>query len=117
MGLHCHTKGCGWGQDDFWSIDGYNPLREDLVNYLRDLLFAPGFISFDKEYADEHPDVEWVRSISGEYLAYGPYIVASELERKAKSIRNMICRNQWEWEHIKNTAVCPECGQKNFDID
>ena len=38
--LHCHTKGCGWGQDDFWSFKltsagfkiipflqmGYNPI-------------------------------------------------------------------------------------------
>lgn len=36
--LHCHTKNCGWEQDDFWDKEGYNPFKE------KDCLFKEKYI-------------------------------------------------------------------------
>ena len=45
--LHCHTKNCGWSQDDFWNKDGYTPFRKDLIETWQKDIFK------DKVYADE----------------------------------------------------------------
>ncbi len=69
--LHCHTKNCGWSQDDFWDYRftakawkqfftfqwqrrpfGYNPfsiLLEDIATYIK-----PGKINMDSYWAKEH---------------------------------------------------------------
>jgi ubiquitin C-terminal hydrolase len=47
----------------------------------------------------------------------GREFVARELERVAKSIRNMDVLTDEEWRSIKDSWKCPKCGLKNWDID
>lgn len=112
--LHCHN--CNWSQDDFWSEDGWTPFREEDIAHLRSNLFAD-VVSFGSDphikemfptgklTEDGHWDVD-----SREY-------VASELERTARSIRNMNVKTWEEWEQVKDTWKCPKCGSTDWDID
>src|SRR3990172_8389188 len=90
--LHCHN--CGWSQDDFWAKDGYNPFRQDIVNNLIEMLFEEE-INVDRDYlADsgvKFRDVETASGVTGGYIS-GQEMVALVLERKARSIRNMLVK-------------------------
>jgi hypothetical protein len=93
--LHCHN--CDWEQDDFYSIDGYNPA---------------------KSLAD------WNEILCGERLSERMNgdgktfreAIAQDYEKFARRIRNMkwVTWEQWKAEPIK---VCPKCGSRNLDID
>ena len=100
--LHCHS--CRWEQDDFWDINGYTPLREDYIQWLRECLF--------KDFV-QTTDYETEMNIT----LPGKEHVARELEKVARIVR----RHKWttfdNWKRDKNTAVCPKCGQRNWDID
>lgn len=100
--LHCHS--CRWEQDDFWSPDGYLPLREDLMDYLRKCLFEEKVETID--YETEH-----FITISGKEM------VARELEKLARVIRNHKWTTWEDWKKVSDTAVCPKCGQRNWDTD
>lgn len=90
--LHCHN--CNWEQDDFWEEGGYNPFRPDLIEYLKGMLFR------DK--------VGWQDHQTG---------VVRDLERKARNIRNMKVKTWEDWEKVKDTWRCPECGSDRWGID
>ena len=161
--LHCHTKGCGWSQDDFWDFKfkiryvpyrkswwkfrldiGYNPISNMLDNITWH--WKPKKISFDKwiindilEYTGVKIKVYKVEKIedqsksnfkqrlpNGEIpdkIKYTEYQVFSwswlwvELVREWKNIK----RQKWwtynSWIKARDTAVCPKCGLRNFDID
>jgi len=100
--LHCHGHGCDWEQDDFWTKDGYNPFRQDMIDYLKDCLFKD---SIQLDHCGEQ------RTLSGQEL------VARELERKARSIRGMKVKTTEDWKKVKDSWRCPDCGSKNWDID
>ena len=120
--LHCHTKGCNWSQDDFWDWKwvgilgfwrwrhrpfGYNPfsmILEDVAEYWR-----PRFIEFDL-YAMKEMGFNMKRIHSWRMLAY----------QVRKHFRRFFTTKwkTWEgWKKVRDTAVCPKCGQRNFDID
>ena len=118
--LHCHTKNCHWSQDDFWSKDGYNPFRQDSVEYLKDYLFKDT-VNMDIEYVRdmrmlgfECPAVE---QENGTYDIKGTDFVAMELMRKARSISNMHVKTYDDWKKVKDNWKCPKCGESNWDID
>jgi len=113
--LHCHTKNCHWSQDDFWDASGYTPFRDDIIAYLKKLLFEDR-VYMDSEFAAERPDILWNRDDKGIWCR-GTELVASELERKARNIRKMVFRTEAEWRVARSSAVCPECGQRNFNVD
>jgi hypothetical protein len=98
--LHCH--GCDWSQDDFWSPDGYNPFRQDIIDYLKKCLFEDTIIS-DGGHGDTN--------LSGREF------VARELERKAAAIRHMHVMTDAEWQKVRATWHCPKCGSTAWDID
>lgn len=110
--LHCHN--CDWGQDDFWSPEGYNPLWDSGVKDLRESLFK------DKVYFDsgffEETGVPCKRDEKGLYCT-GQEYVAWELERKARNIRNMVVKTNEDWKDVKDGWVCPGCGSDKWDID
>jgi len=94
--LHCHS--CNWSQDDFWSKDGYNPFRQDFIDWYKELLFK-NTTKTDSGTLDTRE------------------FIACELEKKAKLIRDMNIKTYKEWESIKGDWICPKCASKNWDID
>jgi len=101
--LHCHTKGCGWSQDDFWDWEwtykfwkfrafGYNPLS-CIIDNIRDYSYP---------------------RVVGKQFSW--FVLFSENYRQIKKI---FIQKWWKYESFKKdeSAVCPKCKQKNFDID
>lgn len=99
MYLHCHTKGCHWQQDDFYSVKGYNPISY-MQQFLEDLLKDPDRV---------------IKTDDGNITAREMF--ARDLENYAKRIRNMPWMTVEHWEKEKKDAVCPNCGEQNWDID
>jgi len=113
--LHCHTKNCGWSQDDFWDQNGYTPFREDIIKYLEKSLFKEK-IYFDKYFFEENPYIPYWKDEKGWYCT-GKDMVACNLENRARRIRNMLVKTEEEFIEKKDTLVCPCCGKQNWDID
>ncbi len=122
--LHCHTKFCGWSQDDFWDW-----------SFGRHGYFSFGFISMGY-----NPVSLWLSYIFGQSgnlksrwnngyirprILHGnrnerthSWVAAIQVTRKL--VRSLFRQRWWTWESWKRartTAVCPKCGQRNFDID
>lgn len=108
--LHCHN--CDWSQDDFWNLEGYNPI--DHLKYYQEYILKDK-VHFDK-YAIEDMGLEPKEDDEGHYIN-GQEYVANQLRATANSIENMAVRTWEEWQKIKDTFVCPNCGSKNLDID
>jgi len=102
--VHCHL--CGWSQDDFYSPDGYNPIK--VLKDWNDALFGP---KLDKQFTDDSTFVRENGSITTRE------VIAREYEKMASRIRNM----KWvTWEEYKQdpNKVCPKCQSANhLDID
>lgn len=99
--LHCHN--CGWSQDDFWSED-YNPLNNDVIRWLGEALMR------DTIESDEGPRVGVIEIDSRMF-------VSRALGRLRQKIRGMRWKTLEEWMKVKDTAVCPGCGNGDLDID
>ena len=105
--LHCHTPGCYWEQDDFYSPDGY-PLT-----YLK--YSIQELCNLDNNLEEQYSDCS-------EFLAEnGPIslreVIARDFEKFADRIRNMPWPTEEHWKRDKDKAVCPKCGLSNFNID
>lgn len=98
MYLHCHS--CDWEQDDFYDTDGYNP-AEYLKSWNEMLL---------NENLDDIFNGEGEKKTKREVLA-------REYENFAIRIRGMRWVTYEQWQKEKDTAVCPQCGKRDFDID
>ena len=101
--VHCHD--CDWAQDDFYSIDGYNP-----AEYLKSWNGLLCGEKIDNQFSDD-----------ADFLCEnGPItlreVLAREYERFARRIRSMrwITFEQWKSDLNK---VCPNCGSTNLDTD
>lgn len=99
--LHCHN--CGWEQDDFWKKSNRNyPIRQDTIEWLRDLL--------EKDTSEIQMEGSCISMDTRE-------IVALELERMAKRIRNMKIKTYEEFKKIKDNFKCPVCKSSDYCID
>lgn len=111
--LHCHS--CYWSQDDFYSRS-YNPLTK----LWRDFkwLWKPYRFQIDSHCINDltkytHiPVYVWNKNtvFSWNWL----------LLETVKDIKVALETKWWTWESwkkVKDTAVCPKCGDKNWDID
>lgn len=115
MFLHCHTPNCHWSQDDFWEKDGYTPFREDLVESMKEELFRDK-VYMDSNFFMENPSIPHGIDHDGVFCK-GTDLVAWNLERKARNIRNMLVKTYEEFKAKKDDLVCPKCGEQNWDID
>lgn len=94
--LHCHTKACGWSQDDFWDRK-YNPLTK-LWTDIR-------FFGFPRIIKNEgHRTFSWT-------------ILILEIAREVRNFYKMKWWTFESWRKARATAVCPKCGLRNWDID
>lgn len=107
--LHCHTEGCEFSQDDFWSED-YNPItfmeknsKDELLTYDLDAK-----VKFDQYWLDENGYSDGITRRE---------LIAWEMERKAQRIRNMKYRTFEEYKEKNPEGICPKCGKKDLDID
>ena len=115
--LHCHN--CGWSQDDFWEKDGYNPFRQDIMDWLKEKLFED-FVYMDRNYVEDMLDlglaVRFRLTDKGCQIKTTDF-VATELRRIAHSIQNMHIKTLDEWEEVKPVIKCPRCNKRDWDID
>jgi len=106
--LHCHN--CNWGQDDFWDLKRYNPIKVLIEDFRENI--KPRRIEFDYTFAEENfgtrkPINSW------RFLIF-------EIKR---NIRKTINMKYWTYNSFmkakeKGKAKCPKCGSgKHFDID
>jgi len=123
--LHCHTKDCGWSQDDFWNYTftkktwkqfltfqwqkrpfGYNPLSillEDISVWIK-----PRYVEMDSYWAKEN-GLKSNRVHSWWFL--------KKAFKRYKSVKeNMLFKTWDEFQKNKNWP-CPRCGQVNWDVD
>ena len=96
-----YCKNCNWTQDDFWSENGYHPLEKRYIDFLTQKLFETEVISINEN--------------GKQIKTSGKTFVAQELEKIAKSIKNMHYIK--ELDFMKSSKTCPECGSKNIEID
>lgn len=134
--LHCHS--CGWSQDDFYTKN-YNFITKMIDDFKwtckpRVIKFDGSVMDFKKELWT--PIIIWKKKRLFEYGKVIPhsnsnetqrvvtdYCVFSwnwmlvEFERNIRSFLNMKWYTLDKWNRVKDNAVCPKCGNKNFDID
>ena len=123
--LHCHTKDCGWSQDDFWHYNmdwknwkrflafrwltrpfGYNPfsiLLEDIAEYIK-----PRKIQMDSYWAKE----QGLKS----NMIHSWWFLKQGFKRYKRVRKNMLFKTWDEFQANKDTH-CPSCGKVNWDID
>jgi len=116
--LHCHS--CDWSQDDFWS-KRYNPLTK-----LRDdfkWLWRPQMWGMDEFIVSDltrltHVPVWRFRSPSGVGLqVFSWNWLILEIVKEIIIFRRQRWWTHAAWKRDQDTAVCPKCGDWNFDID
>ncbi len=126
--LHCHTKNCDWSQDDFWSFKigkygywkfpfskfgiAYNPISV-FLSYVctKKGYWKPRRIVHDSSWAKE---AGWSRKDPHSWwLAWQSF---KDIFRRFKG-QKWWTYESWKSDYDKGIAVCPNCGQKNFDID
>jgi len=115
--LHCHTEGCNWSQDDFWSIGGWNPIRSvktcDEENLFKEKVYMDK--SFFEDVEKFCPIPHW-KDEKG-YYTKGQYLEAFHFFQLYKRCMGMDVKTFEEWKEVRKTWKCPKCGQRNPDID
>ncbi len=113
--LHCHTKNCGWSQDDFWD-ENYNP-----VNFSQDSDLFKNLMSDKLYFLDENSlkemGIKYYKDEGNKIYFYGGDYVIWKLQRRINRISRMIVKTYKEFLERKDTLKCPRCGLQNFDID
>jgi len=99
--LHCHTSGCHWAQDDFWNRK-YNPLTKVWTDIC--WLWKPRMLKHTQEPYGRSRIFSW-------------HALALEVAREVRNVYRMKWWTWESWKRNKNTAACPKCGQRNWDID
>ena len=117
--LHCHTKDCGWSQDDFY-YKKYNPITK-IVSDIK-WLIKPRMIEWDNTFVE----VDAIRlmkytKIKVKFKGNKCFSWSWLILEIVKDIKIAIKQKWWTFESFKkaydNGAVCPKCGKSNFDID
>lgn len=126
--LHCHTRGCGWGQDDWWSFKfgkygywklpfckkygwAYNPFSLFLSYvFTKKGYWYPRRIKMDPEWAKDNkcridPHSWWMA-----------WLQFKEIFWRFKRQKWWFYED-WKKDYDAGKAGCPRCGEKNFDID
>lgn len=105
---------CYWEQDDFWSLnpDGYTPFRQDVVDYLKAVLFKDR-VYFDVGFFRDNPGLQPDGiDVNGPWLK-GTTYVAWDLRRRANRIDTMLFKTEKEFNARGiGKWKCPKCGGK-----
>ena len=112
--LHCHN--CDWGQDDFWSFGGYNPINSLRSEYYEKNLFEEKAYFDHNFFVENNLEGKMIEDKEGFWIR-GQDLIAWNLREKANGIESMVVKTNEEWKKIKDGFVCPKCGNKNLDVD
>lgn len=109
--LHCHNPLCDFSQDDFWSPDGWNPIKS--------ILDKKHYLFRDDFYEECGLDKNWKEEVGykRDQVVTNQEFVAHEFERHALRIREMKYRTLEEFRKKNPEGICPKCGKKELDID
>ena len=130
--LHCHTKNCGWSQDDFYYfkfnkrklffIGGYNPISkilDSIESYIkpRMLKWDRHFVNYDAVELQEYTKIKIRFNENNECFSWSWLIL--EIVKDIKNAKNMRwwSYKSWKKDMNKGKAKCPKCGKACFDID
>jgi len=107
--LHCHT--CHWSQDDFWD-QNYNPITFLEKNYTEEILNKDLWevIKLDT-FDDKRGRFIGMNSMTRENFICG------EIEWALRRIKKMIYRTHQEYKEKNPEWRCPNCWNKDLDID
>jgi|GEM_PF-2423237 len=113
--LHCHS--CNWSQDDFWDFSfyktkkgirwSYNPFSV-FIDYIERNI-KPRRIKFQDSVKE---DYGWKRTDPHSW-----FLIYYEFKRMIRKFKHQKWWTYEDWKKDKATAVCPNCGDRNFDID
>ena len=109
--LHCHN--CGFSQDDYWSKNGWNPIKA-FQNDLDDLI--------DKDLDEVvGMDSAWLTKEVNGYKDYEKItrreLVLYHLWQIENRIKRMVYRTPQELKEKNPERKCPKCGEKKLDED
>jgi len=114
--LHCHS--CDWSQDDFWHKK-YNPLTKiwDDIKWL----WKPRMIGMDIDIVKDLNKYTHVliiqKRVRHEYKIFSWNWLVLEFVKEIKILFQQKWWTYKSWQRHKDTAVCPKCKKRNFDID
>ena len=97
--LHCHN--CDWSQDDFWD-KSYNPFAF--------LEYAWGSQLLEKNLDERFPGESMDKRTWREVLV-------QEAEWAVSKVKEMKYRTMEEFKKENPDRICPQCKQKELDID
>lgn len=121
--LHCHTKSCGWSQDDFYSLN-YNPISKIWSDIKG--LWKPKIVKIDCRTFKDLTMYTHIPIIKFSYIrpdfnieVFSWNLLVLEI---VKDIRLGFEQKWWICKSFKKSldngkAKCPKCGENNFDID
>lgn len=118
--LHCHTKGCGWSQDDFYT-KGYNPLTKiwsDIKWHIkpRTIKFDDYFVKDDALRLQKYTGVKlWFKG--NKCFSWNLLVLEIVKDIKVALKMKWWTYKSWKKDYDKGIAKCPKCGLVNFDID
>ena len=103
MYVHCHQRGCGWSQDDFYT-ESYN--HASYLETWNNFLFGTDRNKLNNIFSSTQ---QWDNITVRENIA-------REYENFAQRIRNMKWMTYEDFKNDKN-PICPNCGSSDLDID
>ena len=115
--LHCHS--CDWSQDDFYS-KSYSLWTKMLAD--AKWLWKPRFFTLDtyiiKDLIEYTGVKVWTKeTVKGQTKVFSWNWWMLEIVKDIKNYHNTKWKTWEAWKKAKDTAVCPQCGDTNFDID
>lgn len=101
---------CPWEQDDFWTVNGYNPIRYFVRNIVP-WMWKPRMIEIDESFAE---DLGWKHA-----RRFSWCILASEIRTVLWKFRR---QRWWTWNSYERarangTARCPQCGSPYMVVE
>lgn len=105
--LHCHN--CDFSQDDYWSEDGWNPVKS----------FENDKDTLLHEDLDEvvQMDPQWLREHHGLDSVTRRDLVILHLRQIIARVEGMVYRTQEEFRERNPEMRCPRCGEQELDVD
>jgi len=104
--LHCHN--CDFSQDDYWSKDGWNPVKS----------FESDKSTLLNENLDEvvQMDSQWLRDNKMESVTRRELIIY-HLRQIIGCVEGMVYRTHEELREKNPEMKCPRCGKRELDVD
>lgn len=104
--LHCHN--CDFCQDDYWSEDGWNPVKS----------FESDRGTLLNEDLDEvvQMDPQWLRDNKVEKVTRRDLVIF-HLRQIIACVEGMVYRTHDELRARNPEMRCPRCGERALDVD